>query len=79
MFFFDPPEGEDTLFVSDAGALDHDEVLLDLSVVGEPAHGVDGLVSQVVPENNLTLHNFSYHKIIIFQEPIIQGLYQKVK
>jgi hypothetical protein len=50
--FFDPPEGEDALLVSDAGTLDHDEVLLDLSVVREPAHGVDGLVSQVVPENN---------------------------
>ncbi len=55
-FFNDPPEGEDTLLVSDAGALDHDEVLLDLSVVGEPAHGVDGLVSQVVPENNFGLN-----------------------
>jgi hypothetical protein len=53
--FSDPPEGEDALLVSDAGALYHDEVLLDLSVVGEPAHGVDGLVSQVVPKNNLSL------------------------
>ncbi len=44
--------------MSDAGALDHDEVLLDLSVVGEPAHGVDGLVSQVVPEKHFSLHNF---------------------
>ena len=29
--------------------LDHDEVLLDLSVVGESTHGVDGLVSNVIP------------------------------
>jgi hypothetical protein len=56
-FFVDPPEGEDSLLVSDAGALDHDEVLLDLSVVGEPAHGVDGLVSQVVPKHHLSLNN----------------------
>jgi hypothetical protein len=57
--FFDPPEGEDALLVSDAGALDHDEVLLDLSVVGETAHGVDGLVSQVVPKNHFSLHNIN--------------------
>ena len=29
--------------------LDHDEVLLDLSVMGESSHGVDGLVSNVIP------------------------------
>ena len=34
--------------MSNAGALDHEEVLLDLSVVGEPTHRGDGLVSQVV-------------------------------
>jgi hypothetical protein len=66
--FFDPPEGEDTLLVSDAGALDHDEVLLDLSVVGEPAHGVDGLVSQVVPERHFSLYisNSSVVKFISY-------------
>ena len=32
--------------------LDHDEVLLDLSVVGEATHGVDGLVGDVVPGQN---------------------------
>ncbi len=54
--------------MSDAGALDHDEVLLDLSVVGEPAHGVDGLVSQVVPENHYSLHikNSSVVKFILY-------------
>ena len=32
--------------------LDHDEVLLDLAVVREAAHGVDGLVGDVVPGQN---------------------------
>jgi hypothetical protein len=41
--------------VADAGALDHDVVLLHLAVMGEPAHRVDGLVSQVVPGNILLL------------------------
>ena len=42
------PQGEDALLGSDAAALDHDEVLLHLTVVGEAAHGVDGLVGDVV-------------------------------
>ena len=42
------PEGEDPLLVADGGALDHEEVLLHLAVVGEAAHGVNGLVSQIV-------------------------------
>ena len=44
--------------------LDHDEVLLDLSVVREATHWVDGLVSNVIPVgfelhqwNNLSLHD----------------------
>ena len=43
--------------------LDHDEVLLDLSVVRETTHWVDGLVSNVIPVgfgrqemNNLSLN-----------------------
>ena len=42
------PEGDAPLLGADAAALDHDEVLLDLSVVGEAAHRVDGLVGQIV-------------------------------
>ena len=44
--------------------LNHDEVLLDLSVVREATHWVDGLVSNVIPVgfglhqwNNLSLHD----------------------
>ena len=41
--------------------LDHDEVLLDLSVMGESSHGVDGLVSNVIPfkrKMSAMLHQF---------------------
>ena len=38
--------------VAEGSYLDHDEVLLDLSVVREAAHGVDGLVGDVVPGQN---------------------------
>merc|ERR1739842_154718 len=42
------PQGEGALLGTNAAALEHDEVLLDLSIVGESTHGVDGLVSNVV-------------------------------
>jgi len=42
------PKSEDSLLRPDAASLDHDEVLFDLAVVGEAAHGVDALVSQIV-------------------------------
>ena len=42
------PESDAPLLGADAAALDHDEVLLDLPVVGEAAHRVDGLVGQIV-------------------------------
>ena len=43
------PEGDAPLLGADAAALDHDEVLLDLSVVREATHWVDGLVGNVIP------------------------------
>ena len=42
-------EGEQALLVPDAGPLDHDKVLLHLTVVGETAHRVNRLVGQIVP------------------------------
>jgi len=42
------PKSEDSLLRPNAASLDHDEVLFDLAVVGEAAHGVDALVSQIV-------------------------------
>merc|ERR1719234_3026700 len=41
------PQGEGALLGTNAASLEHDEVLLDLSIVGESTHGVDGLVSNV--------------------------------
>lgn len=41
-------QGDDALLGSDAAALDHQEVVVDLSVVGEAAHWSDGLVGDVV-------------------------------
>merc|ERR1719495_971710 len=41
-------QSEHPLLGSDAAALDHDEVLLHLTIVGESSHRVDGLVCQVV-------------------------------
>ena len=49
------PEGQDPLLGSNATSLDHDEVLFNLSVMGEAAHGVDGLVSQVVIGGSVVL------------------------
>ena len=46
---------EHPLLRPNAASLQHDEVLLDLSVVGESTHGVDGLVSQVVLSGSVVL------------------------
>ena len=49
-------KGKDTLLGSNAASLQEDEVLLDLSVVGEATHGGDGLVSEVVLGGGVVLH-----------------------
>ena len=41
-------KGKDTLLRSNTTSLDHDEILLNLSVVRESSHGVDGFVGQIV-------------------------------
>lgn len=41
-------QGDDALLGSDAAALDHQEVIVDLSVVGEATHWGDRLVGDVV-------------------------------
>ena len=40
-------EGEDASLGAEAAALDHEEVVLDKTVVGEAAHGGDGLLGEV--------------------------------
>ena len=54
------PEREDPLLRTNATALDEDEVLLHLTVVREPSHGVDGLVSQVVVSAGVVLDQLQY-------------------
>merc|ERR1719464_2409120 len=41
-------QSKDPLLRPDAASLDHDKILFDFTVVRESAHGVDGLVGQVV-------------------------------
>merc|ERR1719507_2842493 len=49
------PQGQSSLLGPNAATLDHDEVLLDLSIVGESTHWVDGLVSNVVLGGSVVL------------------------
>ncbi len=48
-------QGDGALLRADAAALDHDEVLLHLAVVGEAAHRVDGLVRKIVVGGRVVL------------------------
>ena len=41
-------ECQHPLLRPDAGTFEHQEILFDLAVVGEAAHGVDGLIREVV-------------------------------
>ena len=59
---------------SDAATLDHDEVLLDLSVVRESTHGVDGLVGQVVIGGGIVLDQLKKKVGIHFDSPELQNL-----
>ena len=45
--------------------LDHQEVLLDLSVVREAAHGVDGLVSEVVLSAGVVFNQLENNNFIL--------------
>merc|ERR1719429_132852 len=50
---------QSSLLGSNAATLEHDEVLLDLSIVRESSHGVDGLVRQIVVGGGVVLHQLS--------------------
>merc|ERR1719429_140581 len=52
-------QGQDSLLRSNAATLEHDEVLLDLSIVRESSHGVDGLVRQIVVGGGVVLNQLS--------------------
>ena len=61
-------QGEDALLGSDATALEHDEVLLNLTVVGEAAHGVDGLVREIVLGRSVVLDQLKMKKASAFMQ-----------
>jgi len=52
-------KGQHTLLRSNATTLDHDKVLLDQSVMGEPTHGVDRLISQIIIGSSIVLHKLA--------------------
>ena len=54
---------QDPLLRSNAATLDHDEVLLDLSVMRETAHWIDGLVGQIVVCGGIVLHQLSIFSV----------------
>merc|ERR1719225_462512 len=58
------------LLGSNAETLDHQEVLLDLSVMGEPSHGVDGLVGQVVVSAGVVLDQLSILHLESLPDPV---------
>ena len=63
------PQGEDTLLGANATTLDH-EVLLNLTIVGETTHGVDGLVSKVIISGGVILHQLK-QKAKVSKKPIV--------
>jgi len=52
-------QSEHTLLRSNATSLDHNEILLNLTVVRESTHGVDRLVSQIVIGSSVVLHKLA--------------------
>lgn len=53
------PQSDDTLLGSHTATLDHDEVIVDFSIVGETTHGGDGLLRQVVFSRSIILNNLA--------------------
>uniref|UniRef100_A0A2H1WYI1 SFRICE_007473 n=1 Tax=Spodoptera frugiperda TaxID=7108 RepID=A0A2H1WYI1_SPOFR len=60
------PQSDDTLLGSHTATLDHDEVIVDFSIVGETTHGGDGLLRQVVFSRSIVLDNLA---ILVLVEP----------
>ena len=56
-------QGEDTLLRANATTLNHDEILLNLTIVGEATHGVDGLVRKVIISGGVVLHQLKQRKV----------------
>merc|ERR1719397_758020 len=64
------PQGEGALLGPNAATLDHDEVLLDLSIVGESTHGVDGLVSNVILGSSVVLDQLAILHLVASSHPV---------
>merc|ERR1719481_650635 len=53
------PQGEHPLFGTNATSLQHDEVLLDFSIVRETSHWLNRLIRQVIFSSCIILHQLS--------------------
>merc|ERR1719250_522115 len=62
--------GKHSLLWSNTATLQQDEVLFDLSVVGEASHGGDGLVSEVVISGGIIFHQLSVLHGITSTHPV---------
>ena len=56
--------------MSNASSLQEDEVLLDLSVVRESTHRVDGLVGQIVLGGSVVLDELSILHLVTLSDPV---------
>merc|ERR1712004_88884 len=64
------PQSEGPLLGSNAAALDHDEVLLDLSVVREATHWVDRFVSNVILGGGVVLDKLAILHVVASTHPV---------
>lgn len=55
-------EGDDSLLRSHAAALQHDEVIVDLTIVGEATHGGDALLRQIILGGSIVLDDLELYK-----------------
>ncbi len=55
-------KSDDAFLGSHTATLDHDEVIVNLTIMRETTHGGDGLVSQVVLGSSVVLDNLSTKK-----------------
>lgn len=53
------PDGDDALLRTDDGTLDHDVVLIDLTIVGEATHGGNALLSEIELSRGIVVHDLA--------------------
>merc|ERR1719330_775031 len=64
------PQSKNPLLGSDTTSLQHDEVLLHLSIVREATHGCDGLVSKVVVCSSVVLDKLAVLHVVTSAHPV---------